>query len=484
MRTLTTEFPIKSLSGRGEFVAQVVSWLQGVRDSNVLSEHSESLSDPETAYLSCNGEELRIRELRKDEVLESIGFRHDLPDNNGRLWRTEVVVCCGVASAGQDLVRLRTQCIARDYGVVLDTPRKPYLIKTLLKERWGGRDGGFLVTDDPIWLSGDASSLQLANDINFGKASIHLPIVYISSIGLSRWTLTKKRIEQLAFDLGGVAHVVVEPNRAFSYELRNLVEGFSVYGGAIGVSLPGRGIVRRINPEQKSRSIQDIYAFIKAICIGLRTDMPSKGWDWTELQEQALRRQRERDKSRLSAHDNETLYLEEIENLKDKINQLNEKISFLMAAEGHQDDEDGFLKSDFVNIIGKEIYPGEFSDRLRMAAKTTCDVAEQVGLDRRSQFVLKKFFDSLMPSHALRELLEDIGRATKDSKRMATELVSVLGRYGYVKKSENNHIRLEAKDHYPGLDALTVPKTPSEIRGLQNMRKQVERTLGITKLSD
>jgi hypothetical protein len=75
-------------------------------------------------------------------------------------------------------------------------------------------------------------------------------------------------------------------------------------------------------------------------------------------------------------------------------------------------------------------------------------------------------------------------KATKDPKRVAGDLSKVLLRYGYREKSDNKHIRLEAKPGYEGLDAITVPKTPSDARGLLNLRKQVERTLGVTRLSE
>jgi hypothetical protein len=43
---------------------------------------------------------------------------------------------------------------------------------------------------------------------------------------------------------------------------------------------------------------------------------------------------------------------------------------------------------------------------------------------------------------------------------------------------------MEARDGFDGLAAITIPKTPSEIRGLANLRKQIEGALGATKLTD
>ena len=104
-------------------------------------------------------------------------------------------------------------------------------------------------------------------------------------------------------------------------------------------------------------------------------------------------------------------------------------------------------------------------------------MADQVGLDRRSKALLEAAVKNLPSSPALLELLQDLKRATKDPRRAATELTALLLRHGYREKSENRHIRLEAKDGYTGLDAITIPKTPSDSRGLTNLRKQIERTL-------
>lgn len=112
-----------------------------MRHQTVLSSDSEAELDGANVHVRSNtGEELRMRELRFADGWTAIGIRHDLPDDLGRAWRTECVLKRAVADGGQDLVRLRTQCIAMTLGARLDTPRKPYLIKALLKSGWGGTD--------------------------------------------------------------------------------------------------------------------------------------------------------------------------------------------------------------------------------------------------------------------------------------------------------------------------------------------------------
>jgi hypothetical protein len=481
MTNFATEFPVKRM-GRAIFVAQVISWLRGTKYSTVLDKRSDQDLEGQSAHLKAKtGEELRFREFGAHANLNAIGFRHDFPDTEGRLWRTEAVLSSD-STQEYDLIRLRTQCIARQYGAILQRPRKPYLIKSILQDGWGGIDGNINVADQPHWLKEDGNSIELARNLTCGVASEHLPVVYISASGTSHWLLSKNEIEKLAYDLGGVAHVLVEPSRDFSFKLRDQTAGANVYGGTLGIATPGKAIVRRFYIGWQLQSTADILNAVKSTILDLRSQMPSGGWDWTELQEQALRLQRERERNRLGTEDIERLYQEELDNLQDRIKQLEDQLSTRPVSADIYHEGDGILPPQLIAQVGTEIYPGEFSDRLRFSANATCEVAEQIGLDGRSILVLRAVAKYVERSPALLEFKQDLERATKDPKRVAADVTALLLRHGYREKSDNKHIRLEAKDEYLGLEPITVSKTPSDYRGLKNLRKQIERALGITKL--
>jgi len=483
MTVFATEFPVKSNVNRAAFVSEVIAWLRGMRDSSVLSSGSESDLDEENAVLrSSSGEELRVRELRQNDVWNAIGFRHDFPDGEGRLWRTEGVLKRSAAVGEQDVVRLRTQCLAKKPGAHLEAPLKPYLIKALLKNGWGGNDLIMNVADQPIWLDDSVDGLKVARAVTIGEASKWLPTLYISATGKGAWLLDKQEIEKLAYDLGGIAHVVVEPDRAFSFRLRDECSGRNAYGGTVALAVPNQGIVRRYYLGWQIQDAAELAAKISEAASTLRGQMPMFGWDWTELQEQALRAQRTRDRSRLSTLENEQLFNEEIENLQDRIQQLEQQLAS-RRVEAIGTDEGEFSTDNLVRLIGPEVWSGEISDSLRLAAKSTLTIADKIGLDARSKVILQRFVDRVPLSPALDELSQDIGRATKESKRVANELISLLARHGYREKSDNKHIRLEAVDSYDGLAPITIAKTPSEYRGLKNLRAQIEGTIGITSLT-
>jgi len=484
MLPLATEFPVKTSNNRAAFVAEVIAWLRGTSYSTVLDSKSDKDLDGANAHLSsATGEELRLRELRDADDWSAIGFRHDFPDDEGRLWRTEGVLRRATTGLGHDIVRLRTQCLARTPGAQLKTPRKPFLIKALLMNGWGGTDETLAVSDQPVQLGDNDEGLAAAKAVTFGEATTWLPTVYVSAAADAAWLLDEREIEKLAYDLGGLAHVVVEPSRAFSFRLRDESAGRNAYGGTVGISVPGQGIIRRYFLGWQIQDSKELALAVRAAATRLRSQMPAFGWDWTELQEQALRAQRERDRNRLTPEEIEQLYKDEIENLRDKIRQQEQQIDSGVV-EGVGTDDGEFSTGNLIRRIGPEIYPGEVSDRLRFAARIALKVADQIGLEERSKVILQRVVDRLPVSPALSELSQDLRRATKDPKRIARELISLLGRHGYVEKSDNKHIRLEAGKGYDGLGSITLPKTPGEHRGLNNLRSQIENTLGITKLTD
>jgi hypothetical protein len=484
MAAFATEFPVKRIAERGTFLAQVISWLQGTNYSTVFDNPINTDLGGDWAQIETrSGEELRLREFRDDTNVWAMGFRHDFPDGQGRLWRTEAVLRRAKADVEQDIIRLRTQCIAQDPNARLEAPRKPYLVKAMLRDQWGGLDRELSVSDQPHWLGDSGAALATANTITNGGGTHYLPVVYISAIGPENWLLSKDQIEKLAYDLGGVAHVAVESTRAFSFRLRDMADGRNAYGGTIGIAIPGRGLIRRFFLGIHYTDLDELQLGVRTAAIAIRGEMPAEGWDWTELQEQALRYQRVRDRKRLSDRETIELYEGEVENLKDRINQLEAQISTREPTAAIEIDE-GLLPALLVSKIGPEIYPGEFSDRIRLAVRECAARAELISLDKRSAQVFQEIAAHLPTSAALSELREDLKRATKDPKRVTSEMVRLLSRHGYREKSDNKHVRLQAMERYVGLDTITIPKTPSDARGLINLRKQIERTLGLNKLPD
>lgn len=482
MQPFATEFPIKSLDNKAAFPAEVFAWLGGMRDSKVLDATSERELENENVHLVAEtGEELRMRELKSDGEWTAVGFQHDIPDRQGRLWRTEAVLRRDKDGA---FVRFKTQCLARHAGAFLETPKKPYLVKALLNAEWGGVDGEIDVLDEPLWLDDSEDDITLAQAIGSGVATRWLPVVYVSATGDQEWVLTKDQIEKLAYDLGGVAHVVVEPSKRFSFRLKEASEGRNAYNGTIAIAIPSRGFIRRFYLRNEHDRVFELIENIRLGATELRSFMPSEGWDWTELQEYALRAQRNASRGAISQEEADQLldeFTRQLKDLQDENRRLTSQLNALAVNDIADAERDISIGLDISRVV-KEIYPGELLDRVRLAAQTALSVADVQGTDARTVAVWRNIMERIPRSQGVDDLLRDLTRATKDAKRMAEELTSLLLRHGFCSKSENRHIRLEAQNGFEGLANITIAKTPSEHRGLSNQRSQVERILGINKI--
>ena len=329
--------------------------------------------------------------------------------------------------------------------------------------------------------TGDDGLLQALAVID-GGASRHLPVVYLSALGQGRWALPEPEIEKLARDLSGVAHVMVEPTREFSFALRDVSAGRNAYGGTIGIAVPGRGFVRRLFLGWAISDTATLAQEVRATALDLRTQMGKTGvWDWLDLQDAVLRHQRDREKNRLTAEETTSLYDAELATKDERIAELEAAL-----AEFRDRAEAGPVAivsgGGLAQSIGPELYDGEFNDRLRAALTDIVARGADQGWDSRSLALFGKALESLPPSAGLAELREDLRRATKDSGKLASAVPALLARHGYQRKADNKHIRLEPQDGFVGLNAVTVPKTPSDHRTGDNLRGQIEGSMGLKRL--
>ncbi|QGG90650.1 hypothetical protein GH983_09305 [Agrobacterium sp. MA01] len=484
MSLFATEFPVKSSVDKAAFLSQVIAWLRGNNFSKVLDEFDSKDLDKSHAHIrSANHEELIFRELTDDGSNKAIGFRHDIPDDNGRLWRTEAVLRFSFPSNDLNLISFKTQCLAKWPTARTDVPKKPFLIKAIIGDSWQSSDKSLPVSDKPVWLSESEQDVLRAASIFQSTASKFLPIVYISAKKPNEWQLDRVAIEKLAYELGGVAHVVVEPSRGFSFKLRDATAGKNSYGGTIALVAPTYGTLRRFFSGGNDVDRFELSQSVRAAATSVRSQMPVLGWDWLNLQEACLIDQRNRERTRLTAEEIEYIYQEEIRTKDEKINDLENQLLErpITTTQGSGPGEEFLVSREFIELMSPEIYPNEISDRIRLAVQSCLKHADSDGLDKRSKHILEEIIKNSSYSDDVSELCNDLKRASRDPKRMTAEVSSLLLRHGYIEKSDNKHIRLEPVKGMGGLENITLSKTPGDKRGLENSRKQIEKILGINK---
>lgn len=479
MSQFATEFLVPKTFVSAAFAAHILAWIRGMKHSHLLETVPAGAFDGDDIRIDDGvSEALHLRALGRGAHWVATGCRYDYVDPDQRLWRTEAVLR-NLPGRG-NLLRVRAQCLARETLVRLEVPKRTHLIRMLLDEGAVLDDGLFRPACAPHRLSDDSAGLDQAEAIIRGAAVASLPVVYLSALEGGGWALRRDEVARLATDLGGVAHVVCEPSREFSFRLRDRVGGGNVYNGSIGLSPPGGGFVRRAYLGASLRDSRSLAQHVLALATALRSEMPSVGgWDWIDLQEYLIRGQRAAERNRLTGRELEALWQDELllkdERIRDLEAELRDARSAVPGAltEAEQRPAEAGMP---------EIYPGEIRDRLRAALDFCLEKGADAGWDRRSLAVFEQLLAQHQPSGELEEVRQELWRATRDGKRLNKELKRLLPRYGFVDKSDNKHTRMEPAPGFDGLESITVMKTPGDRRGLDNLLSQIEGKLGITRL--
>ncbi|WJW75564.1 hypothetical protein QVG61_00285 [Thiohalobacter sp. IOR34] len=230
---------------------------------------------------SIDSETLSYIQFDSDEN-KVFGLRYSKLENDLR-WITDII---GSKDDNKFLISVQVSCDASNPGTFIPNPKKPYIVRQLLENIGGGSDGDLHVQDVPCSLKND--EIDLAASLINGQSGLDLPVVYASSGGNNQPFVNA---EKLARWFAGMAHVVVEPNREFSFRLMHEVANRNAYGGAVGIYWPhsaGREILLPssygFDPLYMEREISD------SLREGLNALRPPRTCTWGYLKELSARR--------------------------------------------------------------------------------------------------------------------------------------------------------------------------------------------------
>lgn len=478
MSVFATEFPVRADVEKATFAALAVAWIRGINNSKVLQNaDAKELYDDEVWLETTDGETLSIKSFENSDT-SVFGIRLEIPDRLGRRWRTE---CVYSSFGSQAFVRVRGQCVAVDPAAQIETPLKPHIIRQIIEDDWQTADGLFKTSSRPIYLKN--SDVDIAAAVLSGNASSFLPCIYVSRTNQNELPIST---DLLAKKLAGLCHVIVEPDRGFSFELMEASLRKNPYGGAVGLFSPdGRELLRAFK-SSKDKSGRELTDYFVEEAVFFMSGLAAKrGWEWQKLQEAQSRHLREKVFSQNSDELEEYINhfdaelrakQEEVENLKTLL-----EIAKLEKKEGAGQVGD-ILQPGLKAQVGSELYDGEFSDRLRHYL-TKALSTQSVETDARTKHFVEKLVDATAFSGRAVSLVNQIKGACKDGNEMPKNLGSLLTGFGFTKSQEGKHIKFEPPNELFGLQTEILPSTPSDSqRGGKNRGSEVIKNFGLKEL--
>lgn len=462
----STEFPIDNGRSVEDVVLLACQWVTGSPHAKVRNSDLGELPVDSEKTLTVDSELVTVATAHSPDF--AIGGLRYLHTDKGLEWTTSIV---SLKTTDRHILSIQVSCEALTTAVRLPPPKKPYFIRQALEKLGGGMDGEIPVADKPFRLAEGEAGIAAA--LISGLARNKLPIVYVSA-GFDGTYLVSP--EELAQYVSGMAHVVVEPSRSFSYQVKTLTNSRNAFGGTVGVYWPESDARKSYFIDQATPNPRAIQLEIaKDIRLALANRRLRSTCTWAHLKETISRKRYETLKSQgstalqeyIDAFDAEQAAKDgKLIEAEQEISRLHAEIRRLEAA--NQASAAGILSP------GKEqdLYASEIRDIIIGALQEALRSARD---NSRRQHILSDLLSANVPSGQRASLEDEIKSLFKTYRDMDTRTRCALEKLGFVISEDGKHYKVVFQSD--GRYMFTLPKTSSDHRAGRNIASDITNAL-------
>jgi hypothetical protein len=466
MLSFATEFPVNNSLSPASFLHTVRDWILGSPHTALKLEDFSGFETPGEWAAQRANERLDLLSLTS-HTQDWAAARYTKTD--GALeWVTTIVFS---RLTTDSWVAVRVACESNHPAVRLPPAKKPIVVRTLLQTMGGASDGSLRVSSAPHRL--ENVDIDIAARLISGRAECRLPIVYVSSGFHGDYIVDSDR---LASELGGMAHVVVEPNRAFSLRLKIEVDSENVYGGAIGVYWPDGAGQRSFFLGREYESSAEVQrAVVDEVRSALANRRPLDRCTWAGVQARVSHGAFEA--LRAAGSQEVEKYVEEFDKeLSAKAEQLEdaEREIARLRAEVRKYEARTAIGSGLALRTGDEqdFYPGELAGIVRDAIQ---DASTRVVPNSRRAHVLRAILGVIDTSGDTERMREQLKELLRGYREMDPRVRRGLEKMGFTISEEGKHYKLIFQDD--GRYTFPLPKTGGDQRGGLNAASDIARLL-------
>lgn len=340
--------------------------------------------------------------------------------------------------------------------------KKPVLAIRILDRFQAGSDGDFPVTHSPFTLGDTANGRLIAKGIINGETTNNLPVVYISANPSNRHMVIPAR---LARKLCGMAHVVVEPSRTFSHDIRPDVLSRNVHGGACGIYWPnGRGVSLFKRGSSEIKDFED--AIFTRVAQALSLSILPVKCNWEEVIQTknriALKKIKQEGDIATTANQLVQLYKAEIREKDEYIRHLRQDIERMGSAIKKVEQKTPIQGSLTLNTGEEDDY---FQDEI--LSTVVMALSDHLKKNTRANSRKAHIISSIIDNNPYSELRQTQAQKIKDNLRgyreMNKKIKKALEDIGFSLSSEGRHWKITYQDDERY--TYTLPKTGSDYRG-------------------
>lgn len=269
MLIFSTKLYVKEELSDEKFIDMAIDWVKGGQNYSFDT-------------INWNGEE-EFSVENGDQTQKFTIMRYEqaviihLVNKDGKIiWTNDFVI---TTMNGRRILAVQLYKEADDISAKLSMEfNRPRLLKTIIHDKYGDIDNDIVIGDEPEII--DESRLNFAKKILLGNSAYFMPIVYVTPTLFTSSYLID--CNELAKDLAGVAHVIVEKNSKITKEMQKLTDGKNPYNGAVQI-IYSNDVTQRILPEiytSKHEFRKEVsYAVFRKLILGKIEDELS----WTKI---------------------------------------------------------------------------------------------------------------------------------------------------------------------------------------------------------
>lgn len=466
MLTFKTQFPINNDKNIDDVIEAGRVWLAKSPHSSLAKSMPEKLDFDDEKMLSSINESIQFSILKNDYTLGA--FRHENLDSNGVRWVTEVS-----CSKEKDNFWISVQLSVDSELPVerVEQGKRPHILKVIMRDIGGGVDGKLRVLDAPHYL--DEGDINLAANLITGNAGCGMPIIYVSANNENKPHIDPIQLSQW---LSGMAHIVVEPTRSFSFDLMDEVYNENAYGGAVAIYWPdgiGKWLFLPNGMYSDPRDMQSAIA--KKIRSSLLSQRTKNECRWGFVQEQ---KSREKLKALMASGSKEVddyikLFDLEIKSKNNEIQTLESEVNRLKYSKKTINESSSDIKSSIViNSSACDIYQTERVGIILEALelyKESCDT------HCRKQLIISDILDLNNYSDEKEALLKELKEILRNYTSMNSNIKKSFEKMGFDVAEDGKHYKLIFRNEtrLP----FILSKTGSDHRGGLNSFSDLRKLL-------
>lgn len=480
MLIFSTKLVVSDTLTEDRLIQYVIAWLTDNRNYHF---HGLVYNGEENYIVDTGSENLEIVQYPEALIIRLVSY------SNGMIWTNDYALKKG---DGTKVLAIQLYSDAENLSVrIPQTFNKPRLLRQIVADGWGGMDHDIAVSNKPLLIT--EKNIGLARDLILRRKTYYMPLVYVT---YPRYAIDMPiDYNGLAFNLAGIAHVMVETKEIAS-SVRNITNGANPYAGAVEIfygsnssyrMLPDdydtlgemqAAIEKTVQQRLLMTKIDDELSWNKIRFTHIRKKSEQDP-ELSEIFEQLLKEEEEKGSYKDQHIAEQELHIMELEErIKDLNAELNNKESRIQSYKyilGHKGDN-GTRDSIELETSEGELYEGEIKDViLRVLEKEKGLLEGDLNLTASRKFHVLSDIVALNCqtgkaeeiSNCLREIIDDSGNLNAQRKRQLIEA-------GF--KIENStHYKITY--HEDGRYVFTLAKTPGDYRTNKNTLKDATAAL-------